>query len=385
MSVRDNFVDTFYYKNPTRVPDFEFGFWTETIRRWANEGHVPHSLLERDEPLLPNALSWYCGPDDWNAKVEKHFGFEKRYDIPVVIDMYPKFEREIMEEQQEAYITRTERGIICKEPKVGEAMPQWLEFPVATKNDYYRFIDERFHADDPGRYPSDWGPYITEWKSRDYPLGIFCGSLYGWLRHWMGFEKLSVLFYDDPHFIAEMMDFLTDHFIAVLSNALASIDRLNVRLDYAHFWEDMCYNKGPLISPAMFTHFMVPRYKKIVNLLHDYGIDIIYVDSDGKIDELVPLWLECGIRCMFPVEAAHTDPVSLKEQYGDDILIMGGIDKRALIEGSSDAIDQELSRIEPLLKGGGYIPHLDHLVPADVGFESYQYYIKRKREIIGRS
>jgi uroporphyrinogen decarboxylase len=61
------------------------------------------------------------------------------------------------------------------------------------------------------------------------------------------------------------------------------------------FWEDMCYRGGPLISPAMFREFMLPRYKRITELARSLGIDVIFVDSDGDVSELIPLWLESGI------------------------------------------------------------------------------------------
>ena len=28
-----------------------------------------------------------------------------------------------------------------------------------------------------------------EWENRDYPPGISVGSLFGWIRDWMGFEN----------------------------------------------------------------------------------------------------------------------------------------------------------------------------------------------------
>jgi len=156
-----------------------------------------------------------------------------------------------------------------------------------------------------------------------------------------------------------------------------------VELDFASWWEDMCFNKGPLISPRMFDEFMVPRYKKITDFLKQHGVTINIVDCDGNINELVPLWLKAGVNCMFPLEiAAGSKPEVLREKYGREVLLMGGIDKRALAAGK-EAIDRELEKIPPLIEQGGYIPHVDHRVPPDVSYENYLYYIKRKREIIG--
>jgi hypothetical protein len=58
---------------------------------------------------------------------------------------------------------------------------------------------------------------------------------------------------------------------------------------------------------------------------------------------------------------------------------MGGIDKRAMIAGPQ-AIDEELARVVPLLKEGGFIPWCDHHVPPDVPLAHYQYYVQRMKE-----
>ena len=61
---------------------------------------------------------------------------------------------------------------------------------------------------------------------------------------------------------------------------------------------------------------------------------------------------------------------------------MGSVDKRKIAQGG-DAIIRELEYLAPLAEEGGYIPHCDHLCPADVTLEKYRFYLKKKREIFG--
>jgi uroporphyrinogen decarboxylase len=104
----------------------------------------------------------------------------------------------------------------------------------------------------------------------------------------------------------------------------------------------------------------------ICSLLRASGIDCIFVDSDGLIDELIPLWMEVGINGFSPLEvAAGSDALALKKQYGDDIVIAGSIDKRALIWGGS-AIDDEVAKARALMDLGQYFPAVDHSVPPEV-------------------
>jgi uroporphyrinogen decarboxylase len=183
--------------------------------------------------------------------------------------------------------------------------------------------------------------------------------------------KLLYTFYDDPVLIEDMMD-------AMLALALGVIDRAlpDLKVDQANFWEDMCYKAGPLISPDMFKKYMVPRYRQVTDRLHKHGVDIIYVDSDGNVEKLIPLWLEAGVNMIWPLEiTAGNDPVALRKEYGKDLILGGGIDKQALL-GDKERIEKEvMSKVPFLLEEGGYFPCIDHLVPPDITLENYQYYV----------
>ncbi len=129
---------------------------------------------------------------------------------------------------------------------------------------------------------------------------------------------------------------------------------------------------------------MMPRYKKITDLLHSYGVDVIYLDSDGNVEQLVPLWLEAGINLIWPFEvAAGNDVVAFRKKYGKDLIISGAIDKRALIKGKEAIREEVMSKVPFLLETGGYFPSVDHTVPPDVTFEKYCYYINLMREVAG--
>ena len=146
----------------------------------------------------------------------------------------------------------------------------------------------------------------------------------------------------------------------------------------------MCYKNGPLISPQHVRSLMLPRYKKVTDfLMNECQCRINSLDSDGNIHDLAGIWLEGGINVMVPIEVAHTDAYKLSKQFGTKMAFKGCYDKRALLLGK-DAIDAEFSRIEPLFRRGGVIPHVDHLVPPDVPLENYIYYRNKKMEFIGK-
>ena len=60
----------------------------------------------------------------------------------------------------------------------------------------------------------------------------------------------------------------------------------------------------------------------------------------------------------------------------------GGVDKRAIARGGQ-AIRAELARLEPVVRGGGYIPGCDHGVPPDISWPNYVEYTRLLARMTG--
>ena len=109
---------------------------------------------------------------------------------------------------------------------------------------------------------------------------------------------------------------------------------------------------------------------------------VILVDSDGNLDELIPLFLEAGLTGIWPVEVqAGNDLLEIRSRY-PRLRILGGIDKLKIARGR-EAIDRELEDKMPfMLARGGYIPHLDHLTHPDISWPDFHYYRNRLKEYV---
>jgi uroporphyrinogen decarboxylase len=194
----------------------------------------------------------------------------------------------------------------------------------------------------------------------------------------MGFENFCLLLYDDRDLIEEIMETRTNLALAVLSRMFDE-----VCFDIMHFWEDIAFNGGPILSPEIFRELAVPRYRRLTDLFRSKGGTIVSVDSDGDIHKLIPGWLEGGVNAFWPLEVnAGMDVVALRARYGKSFSLRGGINKYALLEGR-DAIDRELERVAPVAEDGAYLPTLDHHVPRGVTFENYAYYMEQKKKVLG--
>ena len=358
MTTRERFNKTLHWQKTDRAPNMDFGYWEETITKWHEQG-------------LPSHVKT-------NIDVENYLGLEGAEKIPTLPlhnGLFPRFEYKILEEKQDCRIIQSEEGLICEIPRSGESIPKYLKYGIENRDDWERYKAERLDYKRADRI-GDVKNFVRQAHAAGMPVRFDAGSLYGWLRNWMGVENLSIAIMTDRDWVEEMMEHFTEMTLFLIENGLPGVE-----VDMAWWWEDMCFNKGPLISPKLFQELMVPRYKRITRALKKFNVDVNILDCDGCIYELVPGWLEAGINCMFPIEAAHTDPLRLRAEYGNEILLMGGVNKVELIKGK-DAIDRELERIQPLLENGGYIPMVDHRVPPDVSFENYLYYLEKKKAIL---
>ena len=357
VTTRERFDRVFHWRRPDRVPNMEFGYWDKTIAVWHGQG-------------LP-------GECRTNGDVERHLeleGISRFPKVPVARGLHPPFEEVVLETRGERRLVRTEDGALAEKLADGSSMPRFIRFAVETRDDWERLRDERLDFRRPDRV-GDIAAAVASACAEGLPVRFHCGSLYGWLRDWMGLENLSVALMTDRGWVEEMMEHLTLMDLFFIETYLPDSG-----VDVAWWWEDMCYNHGPMLSPKLFEELMVPRYKRVTESLKTRGVDLNVLDCDGRIYALVPGWLRGGINVMFPVEAAHTDPWKLREDY-EDLRLLGGVNKLALIAGR-EAIDRELARLWPLVERGGYIPCVDHRVPPDVTYENYLYYLDKKKDIL---
>jgi uroporphyrinogen decarboxylase len=378
MNDRERFSGIMHYRPVDRCPIRDFGFWEETLLVWKQYG-LPQSVRGGTSAYgEPRSVRGTISTDDF-------FGMDRVQLCGGIVDLCPFFEEEVLEDKGDTEVVRNRDEVIVERGKIMGAIPRHLDHLLKDRQSWEEHYKPRMRPDDPKRITSEgvWGRWLEKWTSpeRDYPLSIYSGSLYGRQRDWFGLQRISEIIYDDPGLFEEIVETWADVALAVIEKVCGEF---GVRPESANLWEDMCYSGGPLLSPRTFEQVLVPRYRRIVDALHKYDIDVIYVDCDGKIDKLLPLWLDAGVNCMFPVEVGTwgADPVEYRKQYGKDLLIMGGFDKRILARSKRD-ITEEVERLAPTVEEGGFIPFCDHLVPPDVPLSNYVHYVNEAKRVWG--
>lgn len=363
---------TFMYLPTDRVPDTEFGYWPQTLRAWAEQG-------------FPKDLAEEIAESQFHGKFNEWIGLdcdEGGAGIPINININPAFEPELISEDERTQIVRDGNGVLAKCWKGGSqdsSIPHYIEFPVKNRADW-EAMKERYRLDDPIRIiPAEAFEICRSEAAKGWQIGGGSIGFYGALRNWVGTENLSYMFYDDPDLVHDM----AWHWTELILTQLRQVP-MDIPIHQFSWWEDMAYNHGPLCSPKVFDEFIVPCYQAVMDEVRKHGCTLSTVDCDGNIHDLVPGWMKTGVNIMFPCEhAAGTDMFRLRDEFGLEVRLLGGIDKRAIALGK-ESIDRELERVAPLLEQGGFVPHLDHLVPPDIKLDDYMYYREQKCKLIGK-
>jgi len=353
---RERFLRTMRGEPVDRAPFFPcFGPWPETLGRWRREGLPP----------------------DANYAEVVGFDGDLRHCLPLNAYLCPMPQYEMLADEGDTAII-VDRGIRQRVRKDGGSMPEFLGYPVESREDWAR-VKPLLDPDHPARFPASWREFCQGRQERtdpayagDLPCGFFGGP-----RELLGFERLMYWLHDEPELIGEILDRLCDLWVTLFARAIA-----DAPIDFFFVWEDMCFKTGPLISPATFRRFLLPRYLRLTGMLREAEVDIIMVDSDGDPRQLVPLWLEAGVTCVFPWETQMgLDITEVRRQY-PTLQMIGGINKHALALGR-EAIDDELRKVPYMLERGRYVPAVDHFVPPDVSWDNYRYFCERLRGLIG--
>jgi len=249
MNPRERFLHVMDYQPADRAPFRPVGAWPETNERWRREGMD-----------APGAPTFKTDPEIWSGG----------WFFPT-----PPFERRVVEETDTTILYVNHEGILMRELRSNpwSSMPQFVRFPVETRDDFRRFRDERLQPDLAARIGADWQAQLAQINRREEPFIVISdrwGGFFGPLRNLTGVERLCMLFHDDPAFVEEMMDAIAEFIIAMMQQILD-----HTTIDVYGFWEDMAYKTGPLISPDMMRKYMLPRYRRVVDAVTARGCPVV--------------------------------------------------------------------------------------------------------------
>ena len=329
------------------------GFSETVLARWHREG-----LPEEGDP-------------------GDYFGLARRRTVPVTVFAYPPREEVELSREGTRRVVLDNRDLHVLHDSAAPHLPQYVGHPVASRADWRRY-HARLNTEEGGRYDALRASAEALRASTD---PVILGLRGCWeIRYFCGMTEVLMLLHDDPGFVEEMLAEWFAHQWRIIDRVCEYITP-----DAVCIWEDLAYKNGPFVSPEMYRRFFSRYHAETARRLRGHGVRHFLVDCDGDIDALLPLFLENGLTGTYPLECqAGSDPIKHRRRFGQTVQLVGGIDKRALIEGPEATRREVEHKLPHLVADRGYLPSLDHVVPPEVPLDTFRRYVDDVREVWSR-
>lgn len=239
----------------------------------------------------------------------------------------------------ESYMTT---GVILCEPCIGDYV-----FPDASESRYYEHIQARLDA------AADC--------FRIFAIGYTLFERAWTLR---GMENLMMDLVINPGFVHELLDAITEVNIRQIQYAL------NHEFDCVHFGDDWGHQHGLLISPEHWREFILPRLKKMFDMVKRAGL-YVSVHSCGDVHLLFDDLIDAGLDIANPFQPEAMDVFDMLERYGGRLAFHGGLStQETLPRGTVEEVETATRKLLCAGLAGGYIFAPGHGVGGEVPVEN---------------
>ena len=194
-------------------------------------------------------------------------------------------------------------------------------------------------------WPDDIAATEAQFRIVHHSFGLF-------ERAWSlrGFENFLMDLLENGTFVDELLDHITEWF-------LQSVDRMaTAPVDAIMLTDDHAAQRGLLMGSDRWRCFFKPRWRRIFDRIHHYGLYTI-MHMCGDTSEVVPDLIEVGLDCMESCQPECMDIYRLKRLYGKDLRFWGGLGAQYTLPfGTAEEVRNETARLKTEMgRGGGYI------------------------------
>ncbi len=337
---RERIIAAFGHREADRVPMWDYA-WGTTLERWKKEGM----------------------PAD--ADFDAHFEIDAAHVTNT--DWTMQFPTEVIEETDEYVISRNANGALSKSFKCQMSTPHWWDFKLTDRASWEEWKHRLTWNEN--RVDLEKAKAAHEANRDKYQIYMPATCGFELFKYAMGMEEILMAFAEDPEWVKEMCMVTAQTAINGLEYLLGN----GFEFDAAEVTEDNGFRGKSFVSPRTYREVVMPCQKLFCDFCHARGIKTI-IHTCGYNMELVPIYIEAGFDCLNPLEVkAGMDPLKLKKEYGDVLVLWGGIDVRTIANPDPAVLEKEISEKVPVLKkGGGYIFASDHSIADNISYRQFQ-------------
>jgi uroporphyrinogen decarboxylase len=195
----------------------------------------------------------------------------------------------------------------------------------------------------------------------------------------VGLEYLPFIEFDDPGLYAELYQKIGDLVTSLWSKFLSKYGNAYCA---CRMGDDLGFRTSLLTMPSTVRNHLIPQYKRIVSLCHDYGKPFI-LHSCGCIFEVMDDLIATGINAKHSNEDAIAPFEKWQQMYGDKIALLGGIDMDVICTSTPSEIKARVRKlaIESRNYPYGYALGTGNSIAGYVPAENYLAMIEAANEV----
>jgi len=182
------------------------------------------------------------------------------------------------------------------------------------------------------------------------------------MADWLcGMENLMILMMEQPAFVTDLLEMVHIWNKQRMEVVLSAPVDLYIR----RAWYEGC----DFITPSFYREAVLPRLKAEADLAHEHGAKFGYICSSGS-EPMSDAYLEAGIDVLIgvdPVQDRRMDLVWLKEKFGQQICLWGGVSGAVTVEmGTEEEVRSAVRHaIEALGPAGFILSPVDNITVDD--------------------
>ena len=356
MNSRERVLKILDHHEADRVPVIMCGNHAG-ISKIAYDNLCRHLGILDASPTLVDRVQQIVEPDE---HVLKKLGVDFRF-------IYAKAPRDSRQIEYPDDSFRDEWGIRFRRPP-GGYWYDMVDHPLQEANledlENYKWPDPM----DAGRFEDLEKEAKKLYEETDYALATsLVGSIYEQSWYLRSYQEFTFDLYRNPAFAEKLMDKILEFHMAFFDRFLEAVGPY---VQIVFVGDDLAEQKGPAIRPAVYRSLIKPRHRKLYQFIKSKADVKLCYHSCGSVIPFIDDLVEMGVDILTPVQvsAANMDTKRLKNDFGDRISFLGGIDtQRVMPFGTVDEVGAEVKRrIEDLALGGGYIIGAVHNIQPEV-------------------
>jgi uroporphyrinogen decarboxylase len=188
-----------------------------------------------------------------------------------------------------------------------------------------------------------------------------------------GYQPFLVDMIDRPEWCEYILDRLAERNLA---NACAAA---RAGVDAIRTGDDVANQQRLMFRHDHWRRFMKSRWAKVYAAARAIKPDVqIWYHSDGNVGSIIPELIEIGVTILNPVQPECVDPLSVKRQYGDKLVIDGAIGTQTTMPfGTAGEVrDMIRERARTIGYDGAYIISPTHVLEPEVPLENIAAFVE---------